>query len=187
MSSPIRPLPFEDLDPELRERLGPRVRRLGYLGDFFAVTGHHPRVLGAFIDFTEAGRAGLPDDVAELIALTISTFAGSAYERHQHERLAVRLALDAGWVREVERLDPDAAELSAVQRVVQRYVLAASSGLGRGARPALRAVVETLGEPAAVAVMLVVGRYLAHALVVNSCEFEPPVASIFEAAIGSGT
>jgi len=175
----IRLLDAHELAPELRRRLDARVERLGYLGGFFRVAARQPAALAAFIDFTEAGKDALPDDLVEVVALTCATVQRNDYERHQHERLAVRLGLDASWVAAVERLDLLDATLTPAQRCVQRYVLDALADGGHGATPALRVMAEMLGEAAAVAVMLVCGRYVAHALVVNSCEIAPPVPSIF--------
>jgi alkylhydroperoxidase family enzyme len=176
----IRLLDFEALPPRLQARFAPRVERLGYLGDFFRVAAHQPAVLAAFGDFTDAGKAALPDDVVELVALTCATVAGNDYERHQHEQLCVRLGLGREWVAAVERLAPDEAPLTQAQRAVQRYVIAALADHGRGAGPALGAMAEAVGEAAAVAVMLVCGRYVAHALLVNSCGIAAPVPSIFD-------
>jgi hypothetical protein len=41
------------------------------------------------------------------------------------------------------------------------------------------AVIDALGAAAAMAVLLVVGRYVTHSLVVNALALQPPVASIF--------
>jgi len=173
-------LPLEELDDELRTRLAARVERLGYLGGFFRVAGHQPAMLAAFIDFTEAGKNALSPDLVELVALTCAAVLGNDYERHQHEWLAVRTGLGGDWVAAVESLDPDSAELPTQQRVAQRYVLDALRSHGHDAGPALQAMVSELGEEGAVGVMLVCGRYLAHALLVNSCAIEPPVRSIFD-------
>jgi alkylhydroperoxidase family enzyme len=178
----IRLLAFEQLTPELQERFAPRVERLGYLGDFFRVAAHQPEALTAFVDFTEAGKDALPEEIVELVALTCATAMGNDYERTQHERLAVTLGLEPSWVAEVERLAPEEAAIAPIQRCVQRSALDALADHGRGAGPALRALVEAVGEPDAVAVMLVCGRYVAHALLVNSCGIVAPVPSIFEPA-----
>jgi hypothetical protein len=52
--------------------------------------------------------------------------------------------------------------------------------MGRGAAAAFEGVVEALGPEAAVAVMMVLGRYAVHGLIVNSLELAPPVPSVFE-------
>lgn len=163
----------------LQRRLEARVRRLGYLGEFFQVAALQPALLAAFVDFTEAGQAALPEDLYELVALTVATYTSNRYERHQHERRALQLGLEARWIRAVERVDPERASLSRPQRIVQRYVLAALAGYGQHARDALAELIESLGAAPAVAVVMVCGRYVAHALLVNSCGLEPPVQSIF--------
>ena len=93
MSDRIPRLEIEDLAPELAAVLAPRVERLGYLGEFFKCVGHQPRPLIAFIEFTESAKGGLAPEIVETIALTLATYMGNAYERHQHERLSVRLGL----------------------------------------------------------------------------------------------
>jgi alkylhydroperoxidase family enzyme len=171
-------LGLEAIDPALSARLKPRVERLGYLGEFFQCAAHAPAALDAFIGFTEAAKHGLPENVVELIALTAATRLGNQYERNQHERLSIRLGLGRDWVAGVERCRPD--ELTRAEATVQRYVLRALESCGRGAKAELDAMVGELGPEQAVAVMMVLGRYLVHALFVNSLELEPPVPSIFE-------
>src|SRR6478736_6268068 len=105
----ITPLEFDELSPELREALRGRYQRLGYLGDFFRVMGHQPGALGAFEQFTTECKQALPMLVAEAVALTAATRLGNDYERHQHERLAVRSGANRAWVAAVEALAPDDA------------------------------------------------------------------------------
>ena len=64
----------------------PRVERLGYLGEFFQCAANVPDALLAFDVFTAALKRALPDRVTEVVALTVATRLGNAYERHQHER-----------------------------------------------------------------------------------------------------
>jgi alkylhydroperoxidase family enzyme len=179
-SAPIRRLSFGELSPELRTRLQPKVDRLGYLGEFFQVAGRQPDALASFIDFTEAAKSGVSEDLAELVALSAATVLGNAYEKYQHEHLALNVGLSREWVREIERLSGKAPPLTEVQRVVQEYVVVALRNSGHDALPALVDVVNTCGEDVAVAVMLLLARYVGHAVVVNSCGIEPPVESIFE-------
>lgn len=180
MSAAIPRLEMDQLEPGLAEVLGPRVKRLGYLGEFFKATGHQPEALKSFMAFTENGKGGLPKDLVETIALTCAVFMENAYERNQHERLSVRLGFGRDWVAEVEKNDPDAASLTAEQAAVQRYVLSALASKGKDAPAALDALVVALGHEQAVAVMMVMGRYVVHALIVNSLQLAPPVPSIFE-------
>lgn len=177
----IPAIPYDELAPALAEALGPRVQRLGYLGEFFQRTAHQPETLRAFDQFTQAARASLPAPLAETVSLTVATALGNDYERHQHERLAIRVGLDRTWVEAVERLDPEhTPELQPEQLATQRYVLAALTQAGRGAAAALEALVDEVGVETAVGVLFVTGRYVAHAIVVNSLELAPPVPSIFE-------
>jgi alkylhydroperoxidase family enzyme len=170
---------FEELDPAVRQRLQSKFDRLGYLGDFFQVTAHQPESLAAFIDYTDATKRALPDDLAELVALTVATATGNDYERHQHERLSVKLGLGKEWVAAVELLDPDHADLAPAQRDTQRWVLAVLKDHGRGSHADLDALVRGLGPKDAVAVALMCGRYVAHATIANSFGIQPPVPSIF--------
>jgi hypothetical protein len=185
--SPIGRLGLDEMAPRLAEALGPRVKRLGYLGDVFAYGAHQPDALLAFMDFTEASKAPLPDDLVELVALTVATRLSNDYERNQHERLSVRLGFGRDWVAAVEAAARSAAAvtvddplLTGAQRVVQSYVLAALADNGRGSERALQTVARELGAEAAIAVLMVVGRYVVHGLMVHSLGLAPPVPSIFE-------
>ncbi|MFQ6016969.1 MAG: carboxymuconolactone decarboxylase family protein [Kiloniellaceae bacterium] len=181
MTAKIPRLEFEDLEPALAEALKPRVKRLGYLGEFFKCTGHQPAALLSFIEFTENSKKGLPDRLVELVALTVATAMGNAYERNQHERLSVRLGFGRDWVQAVEALDPDSGgELAEAERVIQRLVIAMVERSGHGVEPELAAAVDAVGHKRAIAVMMVVGRYVTHALFVNALALSPPVPSIFE-------
>lgn len=171
-------LAFEELAPELRERLQPKVDRLGYLGDFFAFTGHQPAALAAFIDFTEHLREALPFGLTEVVALTVATHTGNDYERVQHERLSLTNGCSEAWVRAVIALDPDSqTELDSQEARVQRLVLAALVEHGNAAGDEFASVVDVLGPDLAIAVLLTVGRYAAHALIANVLGLAPPVES----------
>jgi alkylhydroperoxidase family enzyme len=175
----IRPLAFDQLDPDLREALRPRYERLGYLGGFFQVMGHQPEALAAFDRCTESCKRALGPALAETIALTVATLLDNRYERNQHERLAVRSGLNREWVAAVEELQPDDARLAAGERVVQRFALAAARR-DVDTADALDAVVAELGDEVAAAVALLTARFVAHALISAACRLEPVVPSIFE-------
>jgi alkylhydroperoxidase family enzyme len=178
MSKRIPRLTADDLDPALAAALAPRVARLGYLGEFFRVMGHQPRPLRAFIEFTETAKEALDKRLVEVVALTAAVTLGNDYERNQHERLCLRLGLARDWVVRVERARPETLE--GEERTVQAYVLAALRDHGRGAEAEAEALVTALGHERAVAVMMVLGRYAMHALIVNSLALAPPVPSVFE-------
>jgi alkylhydroperoxidase family enzyme len=180
MSKRVKRLEMEELRPDLAEALAPRVKRLGYLGEFFRVAGNQPDATIAFQQYTEASKKGLPERQVELIALTVATLIDNAYERHQHERLSIRLGFGREWVREVERLDPSNATLDDAERAVQTFVIEAVRSNGRGVAEPFERVVDAVGPDGAVAVLMVIGRYLVHGLLVNTFELEAPVPSIFE-------
>src|SRR5918912_3462672 len=124
MSKLIPRLSYEQLDPELAELLRPKVERLKYLGEFFQCTGHQPRALASFHRLTEDLKEALPDNLTELVALTVAAALGNAYERVQHERLALKLGFTEAWVREVVSLGArGGGELSEAERLTQRLAL----------------------------------------------------------------
>jgi hypothetical protein len=179
------------LPPILAEKLRPRIERLGYLGEFFRCAAHQPEALTSFMAFTEDLKRALPERIAEVVALTVSTELANAYERHQHEQLCLKLGFGEQWVRRVESLDggarttppaPDA--LSDDERCVQALTVAVLRRGGHRTAPELEQVVLALGHQSAIAVLMLIGRYVTHALMVNALELEPPVPSPFAFPIG---
>jgi hypothetical protein len=177
MSDRIPRLQMTELPAALAAALRPRVERLGYLGEFFQCAAHVPDALLAFDVFTAALKRALPDRMTEIVALTVATRLGNAYERHQHERLSRRLGCSDAWIRAAEGAQPDG--LDDRERTVQRLTLAMLERDGHDVGSELEAVIDALGAPAAMAVLLVVGRYVTHSLVVNALDLRPPVPSIF--------
>jgi len=173
-----------DLRADVAEYLQPRVKRLGYLGELFKCAGHAPGVLLGFMNFTDALKEALPDRLTEVGALTVAGVLRNDYERHQHERLSVKLGFGEDWVAAVNRLDPDNAPLlSDAERAVQRYAMVAMETKGFGAQTEFEQVLAHLSAAQAMAFAFLVGRYLTHALVVNTLQLKPPVSSIFESGV----
>src|SRR5690242_16685150 len=81
LSGTLPRIPLEEMDIELAEYLGPRVTRLGYLGEFFQCAAHQPRALLAFQAYTDAAKSGLSDRLTETVALTAAQVMGNRYER----------------------------------------------------------------------------------------------------------
>jgi alkylhydroperoxidase family enzyme len=173
-------LPFDALRPDVADMLRPRIERLGYLGEFFRCAAHQPAALTSFMAFTDDLKHALPDRITEVVALTVSTELGSAYERHQHERLSIRLGFGEAWVREVEARDPDGATFTDAERCVQALTLAVVRRHGHGTAAELGRVVAAIGHEQAIAVLMLIGRYVTHAFMVNALELAPPVASPLE-------
>jgi len=182
VSAKLKRFKFDELEPQAQDVLRARVKRLGYLGEFFQVTGAQPGLLVPFMQMTQALKDALPDRLTELGALTVATLMGNKYELHQHERLSAKLGFARDWIKAVEAVSPDIAnELSDAERAVQRLIVAMIERRGTSVQRELDSVVDAIGGEQAIAVMFLVGRYITHALIVNSLELEPPVASIFEA------
>ena len=178
MSASIPRLSITDLDPDLAELLRPKVERLNYLGEFFQCTGHQPRALISFYTLTEDLKKALPDNLTELVALTIAAKMNNAYERVQHERLSLKLGLSEVWVREVVSfLSNRKGNLSETELVVRKFVLAVIERGGHETGAELEEVVKAIGHEKGIGVLMLIGRYVMHALIANSLALKPPVTS----------
>ena len=178
MSASIPRLSITDLDPDLAELLRPKVERLNYLGEFFQCTGHQPRALISFYTLTEDLKKALPDNLTELVALTIAAKMNNAYERVQHERLSLKLGLSEEWVREVVSfLSNREGNLSETELVVRKFVLAVIERGGHETGAELEEVVKAIGHEKGIGVLMLIGRYVMHALIANSLALKPPVSS----------
>ena len=178
MSASIPRLSITDLDPDLAELLRPKVERLNYLGEFFQCTGHQPRALISFYTLTEDLKKALPDNLTELVALTIAAKMNNAYERVQHERLSLKLGLSEAWVREVvSLLSNREGNLSETELVVRKFVLAVIERGGHETGAELEEVVKAIGHEKGIGVLMLIGRYVMHALIANSLALKPPVTS----------
>src|SRR5258708_9475993 len=132
MSSQIPRLSAKEMPLELASFLGPRVKRLGYLGEFFQCTAHQPEALLSFLEFTEHLKHALPNGLTEVIALSVAVLMDNDYERVQHERLSLKLGFSEGWLREVLSLAADGPRILSQQEwMVQQLVIAVAK---RGVR-----------------------------------------------------
>lgn len=180
MSTSIPRLEMHDLPATLATALQPRVERLGYLGEFFKCAAHQPQALLSFMHFTDDLKHALPDNLTEVVALSVAGIMHNDYERHQHERLCRTLGFSDAWIRAVSSLQPAVATaLTQEEWLVQTLALAMIEHHGCGVHTELDAVVRAIGPAQAIAVLLLVGRYVTHALVVNALQLQPPVPSIF--------
>jgi alkylhydroperoxidase family enzyme len=182
MSELIPRLSSTQMPPDLAEYLRPRVERLGYLGEFFQYSAHQPAALLAFMQFTEELKVALPSQLSEVVALSVSCLMENEYERVQHERLSLKLGFGEAWIRAVRLLAPgNSRAMTDDERVVQALVIAVVTRNGHGVGAELDAVVRSIGHEQAIAVLMLIGRYMTHALMVNALELAPPVRSPLEA------
>ena len=99
MSDLIPRLTREKLHPALQAYLRPRIERLGYLGEFFQCAGHQPEALLSFLEFTDHLKHALPNNLTEIVSLTVAQLMNNSYERVQHERLSLKLGFGENWLR----------------------------------------------------------------------------------------
>jgi hypothetical protein len=171
-------IPFADLPRELRSQLRPRVDRLGYLGEFFQVAAHQPKALGHFIGFTEMLKLALPSRLVEVVALTVAADSGNAYERVQHERLALSVGLEEHEVRAlVDGDDLDPTTFVATEIAAAELARAVTRARGRSCREEFERLEAVAPPDVAVACLMLASRYLAHATMANTWDLKPPVQS----------
>lgn len=174
----LLPLTEAELPGDLAALLRPRIARLGYLGEFFRYSAHQPKALMSFIQFTEDLKEALPDKLTETVALTVARLMDNAYERVQHERLSLKKGFGEPWVREVLFVKAEKNHNLAEEEVaVQKLVVAVIQQKGKGCAAELDAAIQTIGPEKTIAVLMLVGRYVTHALIVNTLNLAPPVPS----------
>jgi alkylhydroperoxidase family enzyme len=181
MNQLIPRLSDAELPSDLAALLRPRVERLGYLGEFFRYTANQPKALMSFMAFTEDLKRALPDKLTETVALTAARLMDNTYERVQHERLSLKLGFGEQWVRDVLSLRTEGNNnLSESETLLQRLVFAVIARRGHDCTSELEAVVRAIGPAEAIAVLMLIGRYVTHALIVNTLNLAPPVPSPLE-------
>src|ERR1700745_1098794 len=163
MSDLIPRLSREKLHPELEAFLQPRIERLGYLGEFFQCTAHQPKALLSFLEFTDHLKHALPNNLTEVVSLTVAQLMNNRYERVQHERLSLKLGFGENWVREVLSLSANGHRVLSEQEVlVQRLVIAVIERQGHNTTRELEAVIRAIGAAMTIAVLMLIGRYMSH-------------------------
>jgi alkylhydroperoxidase family enzyme len=178
MSDLIPRLPREQLHPDLQAYLRPRIERLGYLGEFFQCAGHQPEALLSFLEYTDHLKHALPNNLTEIVSLTVAQIMNNSYERVQHERLSLKMGFGENWLREVLTLKGDGqAHMSEQEVLVQRLTMAAINRRGHDITAELEPVVRSVGPAMSIAVLMLVGRYLSHAIIANALNLPPPVSS----------
>jgi hypothetical protein len=179
MNEKIPRISADEMPAALASYLRPRVERLGYLGEFFQYTAHQPEALLSFLEFTEHLKHALPNNLTEIVALSVAMLMDNAYERVQHERLSVNLGFSSAWLHEVLSLSENGDQvLSEQEQLVQRLVISVAQRRGHSAGPELEAVIRAIGPAQSIAVLMLIGRYVSHALIVNTLNIAaPPIPS----------
>jgi alkylhydroperoxidase family enzyme len=181
MTKLIPRLSQDKLHPDLEAFLRPRIERLGYLGEFFQCTAHQPEALLSFLEFTNHLKHVLPNNVTEVVSLSVAQLMDNRYERVQHERLSLKLGFGEDWLREVLSLSADGqGALSEQEVLVQRLVVAVINRNGHDTTRELEAVIQSIGPAMTIAVLMLIGRYMSHAMIVNSLNLDAPVPSPLE-------
>ena len=172
---------FDDVDPALRDLLKPTVDRLGYFGEFFQVGAHVPGAIPAFMQYTGAVKAPLADAQNEVLALSVCAMLEADYERIQHERLSRKLGFTLDWIAAAEsRPGSHLSALKADERALQALAQAMVTRQGLRCADEVKAVVNAIGAPKAVAALLQITRFVTIALLCNALELKLPVASVFD-------
>lgn len=174
----IRPLALDDVDPKLRETLQPVVDRLGYFGEFFQYGGHAPGVVAGFMHYSGALKGAIPDDINETIALTVCSHLGFAYERIQHERLALKLGFDRDWIASLVGR-ASAAQLTPAQLCARDLSLAILDDRVAEARAVVERLAAETSEAIAVAALFQITRFRDVCTVGRLFDMQIPVPSIF--------
>jgi alkylhydroperoxidase family enzyme len=172
---------IETMPTALNRYLEPRVKRLGYLGEMFQVGANAPDVLLTFMHFTDALKEAVDFDISETIVLTVAVMMSNRYELHQHERLSIRNGFDRMWIAEVEALAPDKAQVMTYEQLcAQRYAIALIRTHGSQVKDEFEAMSAHFTPAQAMSIAFLIGRYITHALIVNTLDLCPPVPSVFE-------
>jgi len=174
-------LPFEAVEPALRDLLKPTVDRLCYFGEFFQVAAQVPGALPAFMQYTGAVKAPLEDRHNEVLALSVCAMLEADYERIQHERLSRKLGFSLEWIAAAEARPGSAlSALKDDERALQALAQAMVTRHGLRCADELRAVTALLGSQKAVAALLQISRFVTIALMCNALALTLPVPSVFD-------
>src|SRR5206468_473944 len=105
-----------------------------------------------FYSLTEDLKDALPDNLTEIVALTVARKMRNSYERVQHERLALKLGFGEAWVHEVLSLEAkDRSRLAPEELLVQRFCIAVMDREGHETTADFESVINVIGYKDAVA------------------------------------
>jgi len=169
LSTPrVPPLPVEELDAEIRERLGD-----GPVLNIFRTLAQHPKLMKRWLVFGNhvLGRSSLPPRERELVILRIGWLCRSAYEWGQHVRIALSSGLSQA---EIDRIPsgPDAAGWTDLERALLRATdeLHADAFIGDATWAALA---RNLDTHQLMDLIFTVGQYNLVSMALNSLGVQP--------------
>jgi hypothetical protein len=169
---------LDEMPDALRATLEPRVTRLGYLGEFFQLAAHQPEALRLAIAYLDELKAALPPRLVEVVAITVSARTDNAFERVQHERVALRIGFTPDEVAALGGGDgARCTTLSDLERAVSDLAARGVASAGNDTPHDFAGVVELAGAATAVACVLLIGHYTGFCIAANTWELTPPVAS----------
>ncbi|WP_416566216.1 carboxymuconolactone decarboxylase family protein [Nocardia testacea] len=178
----LEPVPVGEWTEDARAMLRGRVARADrYLSgapdappmpNILGILGHHPELGGAWLRYNGLllDRATLDPRLRELAVLRVAWRTRSAYEWHQHTRMARDLGIGDRTIEDIACgetaiwPEPDRLVLAATDELLDRYRVSDTTWTGLTALLDTRQVLELL---------FVVGSYLCLALVFNSVDLQP--------------
>jgi hypothetical protein len=151
---------------------------LGYLGEFFQCAGHQPQALLSFLQYTDHLKHALPNNLTEIVSLTVAQLMSNGYERVQHERLSLKLGFGEESLREVLTLKATERDACPTRKCwCSDWQWLRSIAKATTSPQELEPVVRSIGPAMSIAVLMLVGRYLSHAIIANALNLAPPVPS----------
>jgi alkylhydroperoxidase family enzyme len=162
--------------PELQALLRARMERLGYLGEFFQLAAHQPQALASFVAYSEQLKQNLPERLVEVIALTVASETRNAYERVQHEHLALRMGFAPQEIAAVTRGTVEqSGAFSEAEITAAKLAACMVHSHGHACGSESDRLVALLGEATAVGCVMMAARYLAHSAMANTWRLAQPV------------
>lgn len=175
---PLAPVALDQLDPAIEGPIRAATERLGYYGEMFQYLAHGPAALSAFLGYSGALRPTLPPALIELVALTVCTGMDFAYERIQHEHLAIGQGLSREWIAALVGKGNINA-LTASERAAHLLAICLVEGRHADARTTFPEIVESYGAAQAVALLFQIARFMNVCTLGLFVGAQLPVASIF--------
>lgn len=106
-SNQILRLSTNEMLAALASSLNPRVKRQGYLAEFFRCTAHQPEALLSFLEFTGHLKNALPNTLTDIVALCVYRADGQRLRAGPARAALAAARFGEEWLREVLSLVAD--------------------------------------------------------------------------------